>query len=88
MPVPALSIRKGDRVAASVAAASILAKVVRDRAMRRLDRRYPGFGLAQNKGYGTREHWEALRRLGPSPIHRLSFTGVAATGPGRHAGRP
>ncbi|MGH2728869.1 MAG: ribonuclease HII [Actinomycetota bacterium] len=80
MPVPTLSIRKGDRVAASVAAASIVAKVVRDRAMRRLHRRYPMFGFARNKGYGTAEHWEALREHGPSPVHRMSFKGVGAHG--------
>jgi ribonuclease HII len=80
MPVPALSIKKGDRVAASVAAASIVAKVTRDRAMRRLHRHYPPFGFKRNKGYGTAEHWTALRRHGPSPVHRLSFAGVGAGG--------
>jgi ribonuclease HII len=80
MPVPALSIRKGDRVAASVAAASIVAKVSRDRAMRRLHRQYPAFGFKNNKGYGTAEHWQALREHGPSPVHRLSFKGVGAHG--------
>jgi ribonuclease HII len=80
MPVPTLSIRKGDRVAASVAAASIVAKVVRDRAMKRLHRRYPAFGFARNKGYGTAEHWSALRDHGPSPVHRMSFKGVGAHG--------
>ncbi|MEX2556260.1 MAG: ribonuclease HII [Actinomycetota bacterium] len=80
MPVPTLSIRKGDRVAASVAAASIVAKVVRDRTMRRLHRRFPEFGFASNKGYGTREHWTALRAHGPTPVHRMSFKGVGAGG--------
>ena len=80
MRVPNLSIRKGDRVAASVAAASIVAKVVRDRAMKRLHRRYPAFGFARNKGYGTAEHWSALRVHGPSPVHRMSFKGVGAHG--------
>ena len=80
MPVPALSIKKGDRVAASVAAASIVAKVFRDRSMRRLHRRYPAFGFARNKGYGTSEHWDALRREGPCPIHRMSFQGVGKNG--------
>jgi len=80
MPVPALSIKKGDRVSATVAAASIVAKVVRDRAMRRLHPRYPAFGFARNKGYGTAEHWRALRDQGPSPVHRLSFKGVGADG--------
>jgi ribonuclease HII len=77
LPMPSLCIRKGDRVAASVAAASIVAKVARDRAMVRLDRRYPGYGFRRNKGYGTGEHRDAIRRLGPSPAHRRSFQGVA-----------
>jgi len=80
MPVPALSIKKGDRVSATVAAASIIAKVVRDRAMRRLHPRFPAFGFARNKGYGTAEHWRALRDVGPSAVHRLSFKGVGADG--------
>jgi len=80
MCVPALSIKKGDRVSATVAAASIVAKVTRDRAMRRLHRRYPAFGFARNKGYGTAEHWRALREHGPTPVHRLSFKGVGVDG--------
>jgi ribonuclease HII len=80
MPVPALSIKKGDQISATVAAASIIAKVVRDRAMRRLHRRFPAFGFARNKGYGTAEHWRALRLEGPSPVHRLSFKGVGVDG--------
>jgi ribonuclease HII len=80
MPVPALSIKKGDRVSATVAAASIVAKVFRDRTMRRLHRRFPAFGFARNKGYGTAEHWRALRDVGPSPVHRLSFKGVGLDG--------
>lgn len=80
MPVPTLSIRKGDRVAASVAAASIVAKVFRDRSMKRLHRRYPMYGFARNKGYGTAEHWSALRVHGASDVHRLSFKGVGAHG--------
>jgi ribonuclease HII len=76
MPCPALSIKKGDMLSASVAAASIVAKVTRDRIMVRLDRRYPAFGFSHNKGYGTREHWTALERNGPTPVHRLSFSGV------------
>jgi ribonuclease HII len=76
MPCPALSIKKGDMLSASVAAASIVAKVTRDRIMVRLDRRYPAFGFWHNKGYGTPEHREALDTYGPSPVHRLSFAGV------------
>jgi ribonuclease HII len=83
MPCPSLGVKKGDMVAASIAAASIVAKVTRDRIMRRLNRRYPAFGFAENKGYGTPEHWAALGREGPSPVHRLSFAGVGqATLPG------
>lgn len=66
----------GDAISASIAAASIAAKVHRDRLMRALDREYPGYGLAQHKGYGTSGHLEAIRRLGPTPLHRRSFRGV------------
>jgi len=76
MPCPSLAIKKGDAVAVSVAAASIVAKVTRDRIMVRLHRRYPQFGFDHNKGYGTPEHLEVLDRLGPTPIHRLSFACV------------
>ena len=76
MPCPSLAIKKGDAVAASVAAASIVAKVTRDRIMVRFHRRYPEFGFDHNKGYGTPEHLEVLDRLGPTPIHRLSFACV------------
>lgn len=73
---PGLAVKKGDAVSRSVAAASIVAKVYRDRAMRRYHRRYPAYGFATNVGYGTRAHWDALIRLGPSEIHRRSFYGV------------
>ena len=76
MPCPALSIKKGDVVSATVAAASIVAKVTRDRIMIRLDRRYPAFGFSHNKGYGTPDHWLALDAHGPTEVHRLSFSGV------------
>jgi ribonuclease HII len=76
MPCPSLGVKKGDVVAASIAAASIVAKVTRDREMRRLHKRYPAYGFAENKGYGTSAHWTALDALGPSPVHRLSFQGV------------
>ncbi len=76
MPFPSLSIKKGDAVTASVAAASIVAKVTRDAIMDRLHRRYPGFGFEHNRGYGTPDHLEALDRLGPTPLHRLSFASV------------
>jgi len=66
----------GDGRIHSISCASILAKVVRDRLMVRLSRRYPGYGWESNKGYGTEEHRDALDRLGPTPHHRLSFGGV------------
>jgi ribonuclease HII len=66
----------GDGLSLSIAAASILAKVTRDRLMARLARHYPGFGWSQNMGYGTAEHREALWRLGPTPHHRKSFAPV------------
>jgi ribonuclease HII len=68
----------GDRKSFCIAAASIVAKVTRDAIMVELDARYPGYGLAQHKGYCTAEHREMLQRLGPSPIHRRSFAPVAA----------
>ena len=68
---------KGDRVSLSIAAASIVAKVARDRLMREADRRYPGYGFSRNKGYGTREHMGALELQGPCIIHRVSFAPVA-----------
>jgi ribonuclease HII len=76
LPFPALGVIKADVVSKSVAAASILAKVDRDAAMRRYARRHPGYGFATNVGYGTREHWRALKERGPSEIHRRSFYGV------------
>ena len=89
MPCPSLAIKKGDAVAVSVAAASIVAKVTRDRIMVRLHRRYPQFGFDHNKGYGTPEHLEVLDRVGPTPIHRLSFAcvgQVSLPGLGRSVG--
>jgi ribonuclease HII len=69
-------IKKGDDLSRSIGAASIVAKVTRDRIMTALDRLYPGYGLARHKGYGTRDHMDVLARLGPTPIHRLTFKGV------------
>ncbi|MBO4872069.1 MAG: ribonuclease HII [Lachnospiraceae bacterium] len=71
--IPQLPIIKGDAKSVSIAAASIVAKVSRDRLMKEYDRIYPGYGLLKNKGYGTAEHIEALKRLGPTPLHRRSF---------------
>jgi ribonuclease HII len=75
---PSQAVVKGDSRIAAIAAASILAKVARDHDMAVLDREYPGYGLARHKGYPTAMHLEALRKLGPSPIHRRSFGPVAA----------
>lgn len=71
--VPQIPIIKGDAKSASIAAASILAKVTRDRLMIQYDEILPGYGFAQNKGYGSAEHIQALKELGPTPIHRESF---------------
>jgi len=79
---PALAMWKGDRVAASVAAASIVAKVTRDRMMRELDERYPVYGFCRHKGYVTGEHLRALAQHGPSPVHRRSFRCVPVDGLG------
>jgi ribonuclease HII len=70
---PALAVWKGDRVAASVAAASVVAKVTRDRMMREMDERYPLYGFGRHKGYVTGEHLRALGEAGPCPEHRRSF---------------
>ncbi len=81
--LPALDMRaeaivKGDDTVPAISAASILAKVTRDRLMRELDQRHPGYGFAAHKGYGTAAHMAALARLGPLPEHRRSFAPVAA----------
>ncbi|MFU8871184.1 ribonuclease HII [Micromonospora sp. SL4-19] len=78
LDVPGLAVWKGDRVAACVAAASVLAKVTRDRIMVELDERHPGYGFAEHKGYITPEHTTALRELGPCREHRFSYVNVAA----------
>jgi ribonuclease HII len=74
--LPQESIIKGDAKVASIAAASILAKVARDEWMQAAELEYPGYGLARHKGYATPEHQEALRRLGPTLLHRRSFEPV------------
>ena len=76
LPMPSLSIIKGDAKSASIAAASIIAKVTRDRMMMEYDAEYPQYGFAQHKGYGTAQHIAALREYGPCPIHRRSFEPV------------
>ncbi|RJK98263.1 ribonuclease HII [Vallicoccus soli] len=77
-PAPGLAVWKGDRVAACVAAASVVAKVTRDRMMRDLHERWPEYDFAGHKGYSTPVHQEALRRYGPCPEHRFSYVNVAS----------
>ena len=74
--LPQQTVVGGDAIHPCISAASILAKTFRDDLLLCLDQRYPGYGLAVHKGYGTKEHLAALRRLGPSPAHRISFRGV------------
>ncbi|MFM8842743.1 MAG: ribonuclease HII [Actinomycetota bacterium] len=78
LSAPSLAVWKGDQVAISISAASILAKVHRDRLMKELDLEYPGYGLALHKGYVTRSHQRALEELGISPIHRHSYANISA----------
>ncbi len=95
---PQLPVVHGDALCSSIAAASVIAKVHRDRLLDELSRDYPAYGFEHHKGYGTPEHWEALRRCGPCPEHRLSYRGVvldrhwvdedAALGVARRSGPP
>ncbi len=73
IPVCAKSIVKGDSLSASIAAASILAKVSRDRLLKEYDEKYPQYGFSKHKGYPTKAHYEAIEKFGPCPMHRLSF---------------
>ncbi|OGO88526.1 MAG: ribonuclease HII [Clostridiales bacterium GWF2_36_10] len=72
-PIPAQPVIKGDGIIPSIAAASILAKVARDRFCQDMDMFYPGYGFAKNKGYATKEHKAAILKIGPCPVHRKSF---------------
>lgn len=76
MPVECETIVKGDAKSMSIAAASILAKVARDRYITELDSKYPEYNFKKHKGYGTKEHLEAIAKYGPCPIHRMTFKGV------------
>ncbi len=76
LPCPIKTVVKGDATSLSIAAASILAKTARDRLMREMDGLYPGYGFAAHKGYGAPAHGEALVRLGPCPIHRMTWAPV------------
>ena len=73
LDIPAIKVVKGDSLCASIAAASVLAKVTRDRLCMELDRQYPQYGIAKHKGYGTAAHMAALRQYGPAPIYREKF---------------
>lgn len=75
-PIPCRTIKKGDAASVSIAAASIVAKVTRDRMMTSFDDEYPGYGFAIHKGYGSRAHLSAIADLGPCAIHRTTFRGV------------
>ncbi|WP_300427007.1 ribonuclease HII [uncultured Thalassolituus sp.] len=78
LTIPADAIIKGDALVAAISAASVLAKVQRDREMIQMDEKYPGYGFAKHKGYGTKAHLEALQALGPCPIHRRTYAPVKA----------
>lgn len=77
LSIPSLAIWKGDQVAPSISAASVIAKVTRDHIMNELDSKYPGYGLAKHKGYITAAHTQALEKLGVSEIHRRSYANIA-----------
>jgi ribonuclease HII len=76
LSLPQRPIVKGDALSVSIAAASVLAKVARDALMRECDAKHPGYGLARNMGYGSASHRAALRRFGPTALHRRSFQGT------------
>jgi ribonuclease HII len=76
IPIPCRTIKKGDSASVSIASASIIAKVTRDRLMRSFEDEYPGYGFAIHKGYGSRAHLSAISNLGPCSIHRATFRGV------------
>jgi ribonuclease HII len=76
VPIPQRGITKGDSLSISIAAASIVAKVTRDRLMIEYDKQYPEYGFARHKGYGTKQHRQAIATYGPCPIHRKTFRGV------------
>jgi ribonuclease HII len=72
-PYPSEALVRGDSIAPCVSAASIIAKVFRDKEMRDLDKIYPGYGFSSHKGYGTKKHIDAIKHLAPTPIHRRTF---------------
>lgn len=86
--VPGLAVWKGDRVSACIAAASVVAKVTRDRLMVDMHERYPAYGFSKHKGYSTPEHQAALSEHGPSPVHRYSYVNVRAAAMGDDGREP
>jgi ribonuclease HII len=76
LQIPQRCLKKGDQISKSISAASVVAKVYRDRIMASYHERYPAYGFAKHKGYGTRRHLETLKKFGPCPVHRLTFKGV------------
>jgi ribonuclease HII len=87
LPIPQRCLKKGDQLSRSISAASVVAKVYRDRIMRSYHEMYPVYDFTKNKGYGTRTHLAALRQYGPSPIHRLTFKGVLQGDQGKNRAR-
>lgn len=82
--IPSVSLIRGDAISASIAAASIIAKVERDRIMLELDKQFPNYGFAKHKGYGTAQHMKALQQYGPCSIHRQSFEPIKSWGKNNH----
>ena len=76
LEIPQRCIKKGDQKSKSISAASVIAKVYRDRIMDAYHERYPAYGFSNHKGYGTKRHLETLKKFGPCPVHRLTFKGV------------
>ena len=83
LPIPQKCLKKGDQISQSISAASVMAKVYRDRIMRSYDKLFPVYGFSKNKGYGTSMHLKALMRHGPTPIHRRTFKGVCTIDKGK-----
>ena len=84
LTMPSVSLIGGDAISASIGAASIIAKVERDRIMLEMDQQFPEYGFAKHKGYGTAEHIKALQQYGPCPIHRQSFEPIKSWGKNRY----
>ncbi len=81
--IPQRCLKKGDQISKSISAASVVAKVYRDRIMDSYHERYPAYGFAKHKGYGTQRHLETLEKFGPCPVHRLTFKGVLRVDKGK-----